>query len=132
MKKILTTLVLLFICPCIAINWIEVKSENGKTVQLDKDSITKYKGYYFYNVKFQKNNNQDVVITMQSQVLHPYCQRIKYYDLDDYKNLKGDYDNIANEITKNLEPVSYKSQAFAVYKKVHSLMSEKNKPQITF
>ena len=36
------------------------------------------------------------------------------------------------KMTRNLEPVTYESRAYAAYKKVKQIINDKNKPQITF
>lgn len=131
MKKILLSLVALFvISPCWAIDWVELYTPANKPIALDVDSIKEYNNYYFYNVKMYKKDSEDVVITMQAQKTHPFCARIKYYELAQYEQLNGDYSNITTNMTTKLEPVTFESRAYAAYKKVAQLM--RVKPQITF
>ena len=131
MKKFLILFLLLF-SPVFAIDWVSVENQNNNVLYLDKDSITQFKNYYFYNIKTTQENGEEVVITMQSQKSHPFCARVKYYTLQNYNSLNGDYSNITSNLTTRLEPVAYKSRAFAAYKKVAQIMQEKNRPQITF
>lgn len=132
MKKIFLILSTFFFMfnSAFAIDWVNIKSENGNLVGLDKDSIKEYQGYYFYNVKMYTNGLDDIVVTMQCRITHPFCARLKHYKSTQYEELKGNYDNITNEMTKNLEPVTYKSRAYAAYKNVKEI--KRNKPEIVF
>ena len=76
--------------------------------------------------------NESTVITMQAQKSYPFSARINYYKPSRYEQLNGDYENITLKMTKNLEPVTYESRAYAAYKKVKQIENDKNKPQITF
>lgn len=133
MKKIFLTLVL-FLCvnSAFAIDWINLKSATGNMFALDKDSITEINGYYFYNLKVYTNGLDDAVVTMQSKINSPFCTRIEFYKLSQYETLNGNYKNIARNMTDRLEPVPYESSAYTAYKKVKEILSNKNKPQITF
>lgn len=132
MKKLIIILLLLSTVSAFAIDWEILKSKGGNVFELDKDSIKEKNGYYFFNIKVSTDNQEDVVITMQSQKSHPFSARINHYKLYDYENLNGDYENITKNITKQLEPVSYKSRAYSAYIKVREIKSEENKPKITF
>lgn len=131
MKKIIV-LFLLLLNPVFAIDWVNVSNHNNKPLYLDKDSITQHKNYYFYNIRTAKDNGEEVIITMQSQKAHPFCARVKYYSVQNYTALNGDYENITLNLTTRLEPVTFESRAFAAHKKVVQIMQEKNRPQITF
>ena len=113
-----------------AIDWVDLKSKSGNTVSLDIDSIVEFQGYYFYNVKMYTNGLDDAIVTMQCRTTHPFCARLKTYKSSQYQELKGDYSNITNLMTQKLEPVTFESRAYAVYKKVCEL--KKGKPKITF
>ncbi len=132
MKKIILIAVCLLISPVFAINWVLVQSASGGIVYLDTDSIKEYNGYYFYNIKVDTSMNESTVITMQAQKSYPFSARINYYKPSRYEQLNGDYENITLKMTKNLEPVTYESRAYAAYKKVKQIENDKNKPQITF
>lgn len=131
-KLILFSLLLLFILPCYAINWIDVTSTNGQRLGFDKDSLKEYDGYYFYNVKMYTNSTDDPVVTMQCALTHPFCARIKQYKLSKYNELAGDYDNITSNQTQRLEPVTFESRAYAAYKKARELSKQTSKPRISF
>ena len=131
-KKLFLIMCLFLFLQAFAIEWLDLKSTKGHCFSLDKDSITQFENYYFYNIKTHKNNGDDVVMTMQFQKNHPFGARIKYYTPSEYEALNGDYGNIVKNLTKNLAPVSYDSRAFASYKKVHQIIHEKDKPQIVF
>ena len=128
--RIFLILALMLINCANAIEWINLQSSKGNTIALDKQSIKEYQGYYFYNVKMHTNGLDDVVVTMQCRVSHPFCARIKHYKLSQYSELNGDYKNISNEMTQKLEPITYESRAYAAYKKVKEIT--KVKPKITF
>lgn len=113
----------------LAIDWIDVKSVSNSVISLDKDSIQELQGYYFYNIKV-KNTKDDIIVTMQCKISHPFCARIKHYKPAYYESLGGNYSNISNEMTEKLEPVTYESRAYASYKKVKQISSQK--PKITF
>lgn len=134
MKKILYLLILPILLnnSSFAIDWIDVKNEKGISIAVDKDSINEIDNYYFYNTRFQLKSGQDVVVTMQSQKNTPLCTRIKQYSLPEYEKLSGDYENITNGRTKDLEYVTFESRAYLAHKKVKELMLEKHLPNITF
>lgn len=132
MKKIFLVLFSLLISPVFAINWVLVQSKSGSIVYLDVDSIKEYNGYYFYNIKVDTSPSESIVVTMQSQKSYPFSARINYYKPSRYEQLGGDYQNITLKMTRNLEPVTYESRAYAAYKKVKQIINDKNKPQITF
>ena len=113
-----------------AINWIDLTTPLGKSVALDKDSIVELDGNYFYNIKYKNANNAYyTVVTIQSGMVHPFSARIKFYSLNDYENLKGDYDNITLNKTKKLEAVTYDSVVNTCYREVKRL--KKATPSIT-
>ena len=133
MKKFLYVLFLLLIInPVFAITWENITATGNKALQLDIDSITLHKNYYFYNIKTTKNNGEEVIITIQSQKSHPFCARVKYYTPQEYKALNGDYKNITLNLTTRLEPVAFETRAFAAHKRVVQIMQAGNKPQIIF
>ncbi len=107
-----------------AINWETVNSPTGRTAYLDSDSIIKHKLYYFYNIKvFNDAINDFSVITIQSSKTKPFSARINFYTPDEYERLEGDYLNITKNMTKNLEPVTYKSVVNSCYRRVKELTS---------
>jgi len=132
MKKLLAILITLLICPVFAINWENLKSETGKMFALDVDSIKQEGNYYFYNLKVYTNGTDDIVMTMQCQINHPFCARINKYNLSHYEKLNGNYDNISKNMTNQLKPVPYNSGAFLTHKKVHEIIHQNDKLQITF
>lgn len=111
-----------------AIDWMELKNPYGRKVSLDKDSVIEYKGYYFYNILVP--GEKDIVATMQSAKLNPFSAKIKTYSLEEYTALGGDYQNITNNLTQNLEPVTFESTVNTCYKEVVKLL--KSKPQLEF
>ncbi|MBQ4647197.1 MAG: hypothetical protein IJB79_07600 [Candidatus Gastranaerophilales bacterium] len=129
-KKILLALIIMSFNFASAINWVDLTSPKGKAISLDVDSIKEYKNFYFYNVKMKLKNGEDTVITIQAQKTHPFCARVKYYNLFRYNELNGDYENITNTTTTKLEPVTFESRANTAYRKVVEL--KKAKPKITF
>ena len=129
MKYFLALILMLFNFAC-AIEWVNLQSAKGKTIALDKDSIKEYQGYYFYNVKMYTNGLDDIVITMQCRISHPFCARIKHCKSSEYDEMDGNYTRITDEPSKNLEPITYESRAYAAYKKVKELTEVK--PKITF
>ena len=134
MKKFFITLLLLFMAlPSFAIEWTALTSPLGKTVYLDKESILEKDGYYFYNIKFKKENSSDFqIVTIQSNKKTPFSARINFYTPKQYDELNGDYSNIANNMTKNLEPVTYQSIVNTCYKAVKDIIASKNSLNITF
>ena len=113
-----------------AINWVDLTTPLGKSVALDKDSIVESDGNYFYNIKYKNANNANyTVVTIQSGTVHPFSARIKFYSLNDYENLKGDYDNITLNKTKKLEAVTYDSVVNTCYREVKKI--KKAAPSIT-
>lgn len=102
-----------------AIQWLNVETPLGRKAYIDLDSITEYKSYYFYNIKFKNKENGDfVIMTMQSSKHSPMSARVKAYTEEEYKLLDGDYNNITNNIKTELEPVTYQSVVNTCYKKV--------------
>ena len=135
MKNVFKLLISMFLfnifSPVFAIDWIELTSPRGKTVYLDKDSITKRNGYFYYNIKFKNSHtNKDVVLTMQSSALHQYSARIKAYEPSEYETLNGDYSNILSNSTDKLELVTYDSIVNTCYKEVKKILSPQLSPQI--
>ena len=132
MKNFLLILffVLIFACPCQAINWIELKSPSGNSVYLDKDSIKEHEGNYFYNIKFKTEASEILVITIQTASTHPFSARIRYYSLNEYNEKNGDYENITNNMTSSLEPVTYQSTINTCYMYLRKHFGKDNKIQI--
>ena len=118
----------LFLTNCAqAIEWEQLTSRHGRTVFLDTDSIQELDGYYFYNIKFKyENASEYIILTVQSQISHPFSARIKAYTLQEYETLRGDYENIFNNKTEKMEPVTYESIVYACYKRVKQLKSLNN------
>ena len=134
MKKINFIFLALFIIQscAFAVDWVTVSTPLGKTAYLDKDSITEFDNYYFYNIKvINEVTGKDSVITVQSGRSKPFSARIKAYNPDEYEKLQGDYSNITMNITKNLEPVTSFSIVNSCYKKVKEIM-DLDKIQISF
>ena len=130
--KIFLILAFLFINSAQAIEWTELKSAKNQTIMLDKDSITTKKNYYFFNLKMFTNGLDDIVVTMQCATTHPFCARIKHYKNSQYESLNGNYQNITQDSTTKLEPITYTSKAYAAYKAVSQIEKSKIKPEITF
>ncbi len=127
MKKILLIAFCLLLMPkTFAIDWVNVEAKNGSNALLDLDSVREYKKYILYNIKvFNKYTNENVIITMQSNSRNGHTARIKYYKENEYKELNGDYDNMANNITKSFEQMEYGSIAHACYTKAVSIIVSK-------
>lgn len=105
-----------------AIDWVEVVTPKNRIAYLDIDSITEYKNYYFYNIKFQNpNESKYTILTMQSAKSSPMSARIKAYTEEEYKSLNGDYENITKEVRQALETVTYESVVNTCYKKVKEI-----------
>ena len=113
------------------IEWVSIKGKNGHEAALDIESITEKNNYYFYNLKVYTNGLDDIVVTMQSKKNSAICSRINYYKLAEYTKLKGDYENITNKMSNQLEPVDYASVAYAAYKKVKQINGA-DRPDIQF
>ncbi len=113
-----------------AIDWVNLKSPSGNEVALDKDSIKDYKGYYFYNIKLELKNHKQTVVTIQSSKNTLLAARIKYYALEEYNNLKGDYENILNNATTTLEAVTYDSRVNTCFREVKKIIERKNQNKI--
>ena len=79
MKKFAAVLLMLTICPCFAIDWLNMKSQKGIMFALDIDSIREIDNYYFYNLKVYSPSDEDIVVTMQSQKNHPFSSVIFKY-----------------------------------------------------
>ena len=117
-------------CQAYAVEWVNLTTPLGKSVALDKDSIVKKDGYYFYNIKYKNaHNSLYTVATIQSGILHPFSARIKFYPLEEYEKLNGDYENITLNKTKNLEAVTYDSVVGTCYREVKKLKA--TAPSIT-
>ncbi len=115
-----------------AIDWVDLTTPLGKSVALDKDSIIEADGNYFYNIKYKNAHNSNyTVVTIQSGILHPFSSRIKFYSLDEYVSLKGDYKNIALNKTTSLEAVTYDSVVGTCYREVKNIKRTQNIPSIT-
>ena len=119
-KRLLVFLVLiLFQGLTPAISWVDVTTPNNRRAYLDKDSITEFSGYYFYNIKFQNPGESDfVVMTMQSSKSSPLSARLKAYTVQEYDSLAGDYSNITKNMKSSLEPVTYQSVVNTCYREV--------------
>lgn len=112
--------------PTYSINWERLVSGANREVFLDKDSITQEEGFYFYNIKFiNTHTNLPAIITMQTQISHPFSARIKSYTIDEYTSLNGDYINITKNKTKDLELVTYKSIVYACYNYINILYGKR-------
>ena len=117
-------------CQAYAVEWVNLTTPLGKSVALDKDSIVKKDGYYFYNIKYKNaHNSLYTVATIQSGILHQFSARIKFYPLEEYEKLNGDYENITLNKTKNLEAVTYNSVVGTCYREVKKLKA--TAPSIT-
>ncbi len=123
MKKIIIFLLLLIaISPAYAVNWLNLTANSGRSVQLDTDSIKQYKNYYLYNIKYKDDKfNEPLVVTMQSSIKSPFSARLKVYKESEYTSLNGDYENMTNNLTTSLEPVTFNSIVFVCYNKVKEL-----------
>ena len=129
MKKILSILFLFFICQnfSLAIDWYQVQTPLNRVAYVDLDSITQFKNYYFYNIKFQNPGNSEfIILTMQSSKFSPLSARIRTYNEEEYKSLNGDYKNITSIVKSSLEPVTYESVVNSCYKVVDSMIKAKN------
>lgn len=127
MKRILSVLFLFFSLYLLsmeanAIQWIDLTTPRGRPVCLDKDSITQYKSYYLYNIMFVNlDNGNTMVATIQSGINRPFSATLKTYTPEEYKKLNGDYSSMAQNITKNLEPVTFDSAVYTAYKRVKDI-----------
>ena len=128
MKKSLLMLLFGFVLmPCsFAIEWLDITTPLKRSVSLDKDSITKEGGYYFYNVMV---NNK--VLTIQSSFASGFSKTIREYNLSDYNSLGGNYSEITKNKTKQLEPVLFGSVANTCFLKVKNIMQDKDYSIIT-
>jgi len=129
MKKIIFILFLFFICQnfSLAIDWYQVQTPLNRVAYVDLDSITQFKNYYFYNIKFQNSENSEfIILTMQSSKFSPLSGRIKTYKEDEYNALDGDYKNITSFVKTSLEPVTYESVVNSCYKVVDNIIKTKN------
>lgn len=124
LKKILFLFVFLLFSPAFAINWVELTTQNDKTVYLDTDSIKEHNGYYFYNIH---NLTSPDVLTIQSSINRSLAAKIDTIGLSTYN---GDYQNITKNMTKKLEPVSYASIVYTCHKKVKEIMQSKKAIEI--
>lgn len=126
--------VLLFLfSPVFAITWEKLETPSGGCVYLDTDSITQYDGYYFYNIKFRYSSKKNyTVTTIQSSHTRPFSAKIKNYDEAQYNKLKGDYENITQNETQNLEPVTFQSTVHTCYKRVKNIINSASNSKITF
>ena len=116
----------------LAVNWLEITTPKGKTAYIDTDSITKKDKYYFYNIKYKEEHRKTYkILTVQSGLRNSFSARLKLYDENEYEKLKGDYDNITNLMTENLEAPEFGSIIQSCHKKVKELSQEKNIPYIT-
>lgn len=128
MKKFFLILIifLFLICPCFAVEWVDLKNSKGAVISLDLDSVKEYNGYYFFNVNPKTTKSSNLVITMQCTKTHPFCARIDFTNYVNYINSNGNYDSMTNHMTKRLEPVTFESLAYVSYKKVSELLGNKN------
>jgi len=125
MRNILITIIVLFVsCSSVfAIDWQEVTNRFGDRAYVDIDSIKLYKNYYFYNIKVLNTyTNKDVIITMQSRKRGGMSARIKFYEVDEYEGLNGDYEHITDNFSSKLETVEFGSLAEKCYSLVNSVM----------
>ena len=119
MKKrfLLVLFSLLFCLSAHAISWQEVESLSKTVAFIDVDSIKEYNNYYFFNIQVKNTaTGENVVITLQSAKSSAFAARIKAYTIEEYNALNGDYGNITNNMTDNLEPTTYYSTAYACSK----------------
>ena len=131
LKLLILSLFLNVFTPVFAIEWIKLISPRGRVVYLDKDSITKFNGSYFYNIKFQNHNQKEfVILTVQSGIKHQFSARLKTYNLNEYETLQGDYLNITSNATTKLEPITYDSIVNTCYKEVKRIMQPQQAPLI--
>lgn len=115
-----------------AINWVQAETQNGKVAFVDKDSLLKKDKYYFYNIKYKtKPQDEFKILTVQSALHNAYSARLKTYTEQEYDNLHGDYQNIANNFNPKLELAVYGSVVHSCHKKVRELMEEEQIPKIT-
>ena len=79
MKKILFVV---FFCLFIqnisfGIDWVQVVTPLNRVAYVDSDSITEFKNFYFYNIKFQNPNESFyTILTIQSSKSSPLSARI--------------------------------------------------------
>ncbi len=100
-----------------AITWQEVQTLSKTVAFIDVDSIKEHNNYYFFNIQVKNTStNENVVITLQSAKNSAFAARIKAYTVAEYNSLQGDYENITNNMTENLEPTTYYSTAYACSK----------------
>lgn len=102
-----------------AVDWVQLKTPLDKIVELDIDSITEYKKYYFYNIKMAGAEN---VLTIQSDSSSPFSKCIKVQPLKEYN---GDYSKITQNMTDSLEAVTYVSVVNTCYKRVKRIIQTK-------
>lgn len=132
MKKIVYIVfsLLLTLNGAFAIDWIDLKSPKGNGVSLDKDSIREYDNYYFYNIMLELDNHKKTVITIQSSKATLLAARTKYYTIEEYTNLNGDYENITKNKTSKLEAVTYDSRVNTCFREVKKIIEQKNQNKI--
>ena len=135
MKRVLFSALLLLLAQSssYAINWVQVTTPLNRVAYLDSDSITEYKSYYFYNIKFQNPNESNyTILTMQSSKSSPLSARLRAYTEEEYKALNGDYQNITNNLKTTLEPVTFESVVNTCYKQVKLIKSLQARETLTF
>jgi len=127
-KIILTFLICAITTTCAnAIQWEKRTSTFGRVVYLDIDSIKETSDYFFYNIKFRYENNENyIILTMQSKKTNPFSARIKAYTENEYNSLEGDYDNITANQTDKMEPVTFDSIVYACYRRVKQIKTPRN------
>ncbi len=132
MKKLLVILFFLAfsVVKTYAIDWQPVYLNGNICTYIDSDSIQKTDKYYFYNIKFNTQEGDTLVITLQSSLASPFSARVKIYTLGDYENLNGDYEHIKDNQKENLEAVTYGSIVSAAYKYVKIIDIAKNNNSI--
>lgn len=132
MKRLLLVFLinLIFVLPSFAINWVKLETPRGKIVEIDSDSAVEYENNFFYNIKFNSDSGDIIVITMQTSISHPFSARIRYYSLDEYEKLNGDYQNITKNMTSSLEPVTYQSTINTCYSYLKKKFNKESNIQI--
>ena len=120
MKKLFLALFLILFCQATyAINWVDLTTVRGRPLCLDRDSIKKYKNYYFYNIMFvNTDTGETIVATIQSGLMNPFSATVRTYKQDEYYRLKGNYSEITDKVSTHLEPVTYDSVVYTAYQRV--------------
>lgn len=104
------------VLPLYAIEWKPVYRDGSICCYIDFDSIVKTKDYYFYNIKYNLDEDKEVVVTLQSGHNTPFSARLRVYPIDEYISLKGNYSHTTDNASKDLEVVMYGSVVYTAYK----------------